>query len=789
MSKSGMSAEFEQIPQPIDHTPDADVENIYPVAGTQEVPDLESQDRATRYLGDRYQPEEGPKTRIVMAETGKTMPSIHRVPTGVKQVTRLRKVNPKEWLFNPRRGVALMLGSAVLFNAVGNADTIEKSAAYVGHKAYRIFDPLDEKTVTKNEEITRPGKIETIKVTVGMENAVGNSDVDTDAIKSFTQKVEKARASGATVRRISVRGNTSDEWGSDASIGRSNNENKVLGRERAQKVSNALRKSGILNGDVKVVRTAKEHTLTQKQKRSIERLAEAEGYMSVRSAIEAVDNKQPVSKRLKAGIKRLFTSNKNRGVTLTASVERPGKDVIETVSRDVKEMESDNIPDVPKPNFYGFIPWLPIRRRERHTKVKQTKQWHFAPSQPVLKPHVIREDSEQAWLKIRPEAIKKDGTFVEAPWAYTRKYEHLMRDDRIQDMLKADYIDAKGEERSLRVMFVDHKPAEATVETFEVLMNKFAQMEDGKVGSRISGIFVLPAESTGAGHRDPKRIGLGIDKQSDKGVLGTITYALDLVELQMPTTIEKEELLEELEAFYGVVQTAAHEVGGHGTDESDATLAVKRVHAWGIPNAHIITGEPRAHKMKPLDKVLSKLPMFASEKTEPATFDITYPVVDQEGNTVAMTARVQEGDPRLAHATTATIVGSRPTRYAGTNTAEHYAETAASVITGIETPFDEASVVVPSLTTKNGKLAKFATGFRPDTRGQQLVTDSIGAKNGMYPAVFEDPRKVTITRPALQDDTLLRKEMVRTRKVEFAREDKLVAILARISKRYGKVGN
>lgn len=771
------------IPQPIEREPDAYVENIYSVPGTMDTPDLASQDEMGQHLIARRHPREEPKTRVILTPSGYTLPSLDRVPSGIKEVTRWRRLNPKEYIVSWRESAAVILGSAAIFGVAANADTVVEGSKYVGHKIYRVFDPVEDRTVSRQVEVNRPGKTKNISMTITSGNRVGESTIDSAKISSFVQKVRKAQQNGGTVLRYAVRSNTSDEFGSDASIGTPNEGNTEIGKARARAAVQALSRSPLKVKPADIARSEKEHVLSSAQKNRVQEAASDAGYSSITGAISAADAGTKLPSRLSRLIKRYFTDKENRGVTVTASIESPGEDTTGTETVTTIEPGKDKAPDVPGPSPFGFIPLFPIRRRERYTKVKQLHRWQFTPAKPVWRPEILREDKDEAWLRIRPEAIREDGSFVDNAWAYTRTYEYLLRDDRIADVLRADYKDARGNDKSLRVMFVDAKPAKETIKAFSNLLTACASMEEGKLGSRISGIFVFPSENTGTEHNDPKRIGLGIDRQYDENVLGHYVYALDLIETHMPTSCDLSELRDILDSFDGPIFTTGHEAAGHGTDESDEPLRARRVRTRDIPNAYVIDGEPRAFKMRPLEKILKKLPMFKWEKKEKIMFDITYTAVDNNGDQVPCHARVSEDDPLLAIANEATIVGYRTTRYAGTNESEHYAETAASVTTGIPVSFEEASVTVPERITRGGKKAVFAKGYRPDTLAQKSFTDSVGGQTGSFPITFKNPAKVAIAHIEPEDDPLIRQEMIRARRDVILPPDQMKAILVRMARR------
>jgi hypothetical protein len=60
MATTESNATPPDIIEPVLREPDALVENIYPLTGTDATPDLDSQDITAEYLISRFTPEEGP---------------------------------------------------------------------------------------------------------------------------------------------------------------------------------------------------------------------------------------------------------------------------------------------------------------------------------------------------------------------------------------------------------------------------------------------------------------------------------------------------------------------------------------------------------------------------------------------------------------------------------------------------------------------------------------------------------------------------------------------------------
>lgn len=781
MSTSESNPQTEPLAQPIEYYPDGLVRHVYEKPGTDNIPDLASQDEMGWYLMERMEQDLGPQDRIIWTETGRTRRHLERPIVDYRHTTKLERDG---WIIPPRIAAAVWIGSLAASIAAPAVQDGWDEVKGLTHAIYREFEPVRDRTVLIPQTQEVHGPLQHIKVNADAANLPGSTLIDQPALKKFETEVKGALGTESKLVSITVTGRSSDEYGTNASIGRAEPPAEDFAGKRAEAYAAALRDVALAAKNVPITTKVDQNVLTKTEKAEVEQAAAAAGFTgpnNIVDAIHSVEAGDPAPASLKSLIDRLFTSK--RGVELDAAVTTPGKTSTRTVY--VKDIVpgKDNPPSNPNRDYDPWlIPLPPIARLRRAAgKVKPVRRLKLSEPQPVYGRSILHEETDQVWLRIRPEAVREDQTLIETPWAYTRKYEYLMRDDRIAEVLKADFKKMDGEEKSLRIMFVDKAPDDITVQAFSELLAKFAAMDNGKIADRVSGIFVYPSESAGTMHRDPRRIAMGIDKQSPSNVLGTYTYALDLVEMHMPTNISSDDLAAWFKQIEGPSWTLAHEVAGHATDDSDADLKLQPIRTSGIANAHLMSGDPRARKMSRLHRVLRNLPMRRLEKTSPIMFDITYPVVDNKGNIVTQKTTVEEGDPRLDHATVATIAGSKPTRYASSSETEHYAETAASVTTGIAIPYDEAEVTVQALTADNGAPADFAEGYRPDQRAQDLFTKSVGGKRGSFPIVLKLP-EMTMTRLLPEDDPLLRREMQRARKHATPTPEEMIAILARVSR-------
>ncbi len=758
----------EHIPQPLERDPIGLVENIFAIPGTN-TPDYYSQDIMEEFLIDRFNPDPGPTIRPILVETGKTRPSISREVVGWRYGTSYERDG---WLIHPVVAVAGMVaitGASVARPAMLDlADEAKVSA----HTVYRYFDPLDVDVTLEPQEITHTGSTDTINVDVGASNQPGSAEVDQSAINRFKQAVVVKVNRGGKVVDVTVVGRSSDEYGTNDSIGRKESPSQDFADERADAYRAALIKQ-LPQYDIESV--VDQSVLSPSEKRQALRTAEQAGFTGQDNIIDLIKSvnagEQPVE--VEDIVNELFTSR--RGVTLTANVDMPGETETTTIPIPVLTVEKDNPPKDPNRDYDPiFVPIPPIPRWRRiRDVIKPIKRFKIRPGKPIYKPELLIEQPDFAWEYIRKEAIQ-NGEFVKTPWAYMPKYEHLMRDGKITDVLRADWSVASGDQKdgldndkkSLRIMFVKKSPAQETIDEFSGLLEKFAAMQQGKIAGRISGIFVYMSEDATLSHGNPKRIGLGGRKQSEGSILGTYTPALDLVELHMPSTWDPAELEELFADFYGPKWTIAHEVGGHGTDDTDAKIAIRSARVPGKPNAYVMGKQPWAFRIGRLHKSLRSLPQFrtsARKKSDPVQFDISYTKQDRNGNMVTFTDTVDEYDPRLVHADDVTIVGRKPTAYSAHSELEHYAETAAGVITGIEIPYDQADVVVPQAITDNGQPASFAIGYHPDARAQRLFTDAVGADAESIPVSFTKAPEVTVSHIAAVNDPLIREHTIRAR--------------------------
>jgi hypothetical protein len=772
-----------EIPQPIERRADEMVMSVYPSDAARAVPDTGSVALAETYLTERFEEESlRQRTRVVGVDTSIRMPKLVREPAGTKVVPRLRSLD--RWAIRPAVAAlaslasfgGLAIGSHGFEpgeNAAQIGRALDQTGQVAGHKIYRIFYPVKDRIVSSTE----PGKLIIVSDNAQSANKIGEFVVNTSAIDSFVTEVNQAVRSGDTLETLHVQAGTSDEFGSDGSIGQTDPGNATLGQARASAAEAALQSSfrSAAPDNVTISIGTREAVISAKQKATLEAAAQNAGFDNLYDAIQAADNGKPMNAGLLDQIKSVFDSK--RGVVVTATLETHGKPVIE--KHTVKG--ADNPPKKPDWHLLPFIPILPFKRFRGVQVERPAHKWRFIPMDVIRRPKLIVESLENAWVRLRPEAMNDDRTLGPNPWAFARKYEHLFRDDRIFRVLRADFKNSQEQERSMRIMFVDHVPDKETVKLFTDALSRFTVIQGGALAEKISGIFVFPERNTGLDPKRPKRIGIGVDKQSPEGVLGTCTPILELVEMHMDDKCKPSDIVAMLQEFGGPYWTLAHEVAGHGSDIAERKPPLVPVTS-DIPNAHIIKGDSWRQVMKPLDN-LRRLHTWSDRINilkKPIEFDITYGVPDLDGKMVQLKARVTEEDPRMDHATSAVIVGHRNTQYAGEDQAEHLAETVASDFTGILAPFHEADVAIDDLVTVEGGIARFTPGYQPDVHAQALTNRNLSAYPDRFPTEFKNQPNASVSLIDPKNDPLLREQMIRARNIPFPEPDQLIAILARV---------
>ncbi|MFZ1248723.1 MAG: hypothetical protein WAQ24_00170 [Candidatus Saccharimonadales bacterium] len=785
----------DSIPMAVDVNPNSLVERTYPdfTDPTMTRIDVESTRVMGDYLESRFVPEKPFDLTLTMEPTGKTLPKIERVPVGVRSYPWLQhdgwSVSPETALKASLLGLLVVNVAANIPNVITAAQDLGDEARQVGHGIYRHFNPVPDVLVPGAVVNITPGKTVTISVDAAASSKAGQNVVDPTAVQKFSDGVNAQMGKGGRLKEVIITGRSSDEYSTDKDIGVLEKTNNDLSDRRAAAYAEPITRSLGANA-IKPKLTAVQDVISQELKAQLQADAKRLGFSSLTDAIRKVESGAQTDPSFQKAINEAFTAK--RGVTMQATVELPGEDEVEVIRTEHYEPGVDNPPENPDRDYDGkFIPFLipPLPRFRKIMKDAIKRAWKLVPGKELMIPKILKTPRDMAWVRLRPEALQEDGTLVDMPWAYSRKYEHLMRDGRIADILCGKFKNAEGKDKELRIMFIDKSPAAETVEEFEGLIKQFAAMRGGSLADKITGIFVYPESSAGDHHSNPKKIGVGVDKQDDEGVLGFCAPALELVEMHMKETQNPDELREYFADYMGALWTLSHEAAGHGTGIRSDKVKLLPVRSRLYDNAYI-SSDPWEDRME--NNYNQNLPLNYRRRAkwfdrvfrgrnndDKLIFDAEFPVLDRNGNVVTIREQVDANDPRLQHATRVHINGRDVTRYAGTNPAELQAETAASAVTGIEVPYSEAGAKVNTIrTTDDGTVASFAQGYLASHRDMATYSDIIGAKTGTVPVEFDNPPQVDITYTKPENDRVMQEHYKRARSQRTLRPEEMIAILS-----------
>lgn len=731
------------------------VENVYALpAGHPGSRDRTSQGRMETYLKDRLLP------------TGPVADEIRGlVPDGTVEVTR--RVRDGRHL-TPKKALAATALSFVAFTGLWNAEAIERDITTVvqdvGDELAQAKFRLRYGSETPDQIVITPGAVTNIELLQELParsgNAVGSAEADKAVTDAFAQKIatvikaaEAQNDSTTTVvvgkSRISASGHASDEWGRDYSLGRFDAGNLSLSNERAvngvDATREALQKAGLASrkGSVGI----KENVLTTPQITALGKEAAKAGFRGenpITDAIKAVDRGEKTSPSLRNKIKAWITSK--RGIELRANIKITSS---EQAADTATFIEGHHAPEDPNRDYDNilplFIPVPPIRRFRR-----------IIDRLPAFKTLVLRGRGHVEWMHLYKEALTENGELKRNAAFYTRKYNHLLRDERIETVDRMDYLGHDGAERSLRMCYVDQEPSEYFMQKMRETAAIFANAQEGTIADTTNLIAIFPTESTGTSHGNPKKIGLGIDRQRDKDVLGFNMPLLGLIEIHAPINASKEEL----DAFFGALWTQAHEMT-HSMDVKPDPVQLVR-----FADGSYASRNPWNDSFEDVDTQLRNLPATNPAKIE---FDIVRYVVDRGGNHLEVTERVSQGDPRLSEAITTQIVGYKPTTYGSRYPLEHAAETGAGATTDLDIPFDEAAVQVPAHDGFN-----FARGYKPAEESLQTFVQHSGFDPDHLRDI--DLTRVAFTQTTVKDDPVLHEIAERVRRTPVPRERDMIRV-------------
>ncbi len=406
-------------------------------------------------------------------------------------------------------------------------------------------------------------------------NESGQVIPDPQVVNSIVDELQAIVAQGGRIDQLEIRGTASDEWGSLlTSLGQSDQGNVDTALRRAQNFAEAVmaaaNERGFSVGDIQI--TSFESELDDTDIAAIELMAQQFGYQSVDQMFDLYKSDRSA---VPPSVSEWFDIRlgSQRGSIISAEVttiDAVEKTIIVSVPDTRTETKITEVrTPIENPKdfeiFPMFIPPIGIRYRDKTQTILQRDIEKI----PV---------TDEALLKLYPEAKSISGTLENDSWRWTRKYQFLMRDDRIDYMHRFDYIDAKGQPQTLRVAFIDHVPSDHVLKAVEQMLVEAASVADGQIAEKLSLIAIYPEGD--AYSRDPEVLGLGIDTKEGPGVGGLAIPALGLVEIQMnPASTEAE-----LDAHFGLKHVFRHEVLGHFTDLGSEKPKLRKVE--GIHNGY-----------------------------------------------------------------------------------------------------------------------------------------------------------------------------------------------------------
>lgn len=701
--------------RPIDavhHDETALVENMYREdAGITGALDSTSHHNMEQHLHDRHQPEE-------VEETEKD-PIFFRHTTIIDRPS-WRNGHWGDWLVSPKAAAILTLSGLVLVNTIANADNLKTLADDIGdevaiiwHDMQEGLDPLPNLVVEKAQPTTEES---TIRLTASTYSEQDRVHVDPADITTFVSEIDSSQEHGGTITDIRITGGASDETGSQTSIGQIDQYNADLAAKRAEAAKAELvrqaSEQGISLPDIDIA--IYENVLSAEAKAHLDSLAQAAGYSSGWEAVQLQASGRQIDGELGQLIETEFTAARN--YILTADIVTPGDPNI--IRYEVPQ--SRPTPENPVRDYDWrliAIPVLPFRRF--HRGIVSVAE----PTISEYQPGPLRTTT----LKVYPEGVESTTDFRgverhylvgDEPWQWVRKYQHLLRDDRIQHFMRAEYTDANGKERSLRVLFADHIPSTDSIAMFQRLLESASLVQDGSLPDNHSVIVVFPRENTGKSPEDPKRIGLGIDTQDDPNILGFNMPMLKLIELHMDDT--------DLEDAAHIL---THELHGHGSDIRRKRIQLNPIEGGNTEFGRYVAEDTWRRVGGPIVRSLQSLNDPQRSLMFEAEDGIRYP----ESHTRKLSREAAAGNVRLTN--------GRPTRY-GDNALEGYAEAAWSLATDTPIPFSEAGI-------------NSTGGYRLPRELEQVVQRNVGANDTPYVLGFDREPNVVFTQGTVAEDSLL----------------------------------
>lgn len=750
-TSGGAPLPFGGLPQPTFQDKALTVENVYPDGNPSPTfRDRGSQRHMAAHLGKRLIPDPStPETTWV------------EMPDGI--VTR-RRLQLGEWLITPKNALrATLLGLGLLnvgYNADALAHNIPSAATDIGDEAQQAWFRMQHGDGTPDQTTVYPGKagqkISYRHFEITSNNTVGQSASAANKVKDI---LEKAVPLDGKITELMVRGGASDDFRTDRRLTVPDTGNGNLADRRAKALLKDVKQAAESLGLElpKATVTGSENLLSSQEYDTLTKFAKKAGYSDAQAAIVAADRGAKLPGKLGTMVDELIAKARGAHVEGTVKVVTDFKlpDHVETIP-------GIHPPENPVRDYEDlrFLPFFvpPLRRlRLAEQQIPKTKLVEFS-----------NEVADPVWVRLYKEALTQDERLKTEAAFYTRKLTHLLRDDRISSIDRMDYSAMDGSERSIRVCFVDHEPTDETREMFRQILSTTVNMNEGALSDAVSTIMVYPSENAGLAHGDPKRIGLGIDKQDDVSILGTTTPLLGLIEMHMPP----EPSPDTLHDYMSPAWILAHELG-HAMDVDPS----KPNELQPTADGRYVSVSTWRDAAKPIHGSMRPLPV--APDSERISYRIKRQVVDKDGNVIPRIETVTQGDDKIPEATASQIVDAHPTQYGSSRSSEHFGEGFAGALLhtlyGTEIPYSQTGRDEPQLPVGN-----FAKGYTPARQTIETVIDATGVDLGR--PIKTHSGEIRFTTTTVEQDQRLFAIATRARQTATPNESDMIAVLGWVIK-------
>jgi hypothetical protein len=340
---------------------------------------------------------------------------------------------------------------------------------------------------------------------------------------------------------------------------------------------------------------------------------------------------------------------------------------------------------------------------------------------------------------VYPEGIRQ-GKLVPLGFQFTQKYQEILRrepeDGGITRVEALSYKDAGGRPRELRTLFVGTEFDDRIVEAVREVMLEAAGVMGGQIPNGLDAIAIFPERDSG--HVPAACLGLGIDRQDPRSVLGLTYPDARLVEAKAPRVVNERTLAD-------FKHTLRHEILGHILEREIAVYMATKFHQ---DMEDLTTG-----KRPPVQVAYAQVG----------------PVSGTVSN-VAFAANVR-GQYRLINSASQVGKGGFPTAYALSSEHELTAECAVAMTGGIPTgelkKIHDRGAMAPGIQERR---------YRTDIETARAMADALQVGLDGFALVIPAPEGATWHSGAAENDPVVSRMQRRARELSHPGENALVPI-------------